>query len=311
VSAQLELGLRLVSALNHAEHGRIGSLCAPGATWWIDTGPDRAAGGSLTATSPAHPWPLHGTVDLEEKLRWLECFAAGFGDGYHQSVWRSIVTEQLVLLETQGFGAHRCGINYENRHALVVRVARDRIVEVREYLDTRHALFVLGGPKQLPRTVAPRERAVAMSAVDEAGAAALALLEALDGADPDRIAALTTSTSTWWSESGRDRAAGRPDATPNRRPARPMVGRTFVTSRLPLLARSRPAEHRPALVARRMASAEGWAFLEAAGDVPRADGRRYQNRYCFVVGARDRRIHTIREYCDTAHAHDILTSATS
>lgn len=43
----------------------------------------------------------------------------------------------------------------------------------------------------------------------------------------------------------------------------------------------------------------GAAVLETHFEATMADGRRYENDYCFVIEVRDARIHRMREYMDT------------
>lgn len=46
--------------------------------------------------------------------------------------------------------------------------------------------------------------------------------------------------------------------------------------------------------------------VEAESDGVHASGRRYHNRYHFLLVIRDGKIHRVSEYMDTMHAHDVL-----
>jgi ketosteroid isomerase-like protein len=46
--------------------------------------------------------------------------------------------------------------------------------------------------------------------------------------------------------------------------------------------------------------------VEVRGEGLRLNGKRYQNRYTFILGFdADQRICEVREYCDTLHAFDV------
>ena len=49
--------------------------------------------------------------------------------------------------------------------------------------------------------------------------------------------------------------------------------------------------------------------VEAVSDGVHVSGKRYQNRYHFLVVVRDGKVHGLKEYMDTQHAKEVLVDS--
>jgi ketosteroid isomerase-like protein len=296
-----------LGALDRNDAEGLAPWVAPGATWWVDTGLDRAAGVQGTDPGPDRPWPLHGTMPMEEKIELLRGLPSRFPSGCRQQVWHAFAGPDHVLAEVQGDGIHANGRHYENRYAFVFSFAGDRICEVREYLDTEHAADIFEGRHLDRRTVAPPQPGPAAEATNADEEAPLALVEAMAAFDPDAALALFADGATWWADSGRKRERARHDLPIDQAPRNPMYGRVPVAIRVPLIRGLAGlfTEHW-SLMPTRIFTGEGNVCLEVSSEGRSGGPKRYQNRYCFVFAMRDHKIAAVREYCDTLHAFDVL-----
>ena len=147
----------LIEALDRNDADDLEQRFDPGATWWVDTGFDRAAGAFVQERDDRErPWPLHGAVDARAKCRRLRRLPEVFPSGCRQQVTRSFAGGSLALLEVAGDGLFRGVTPYRNHYAFVVEVAADgAVVGLREYLDTEHAA-VFGDERLQRRTTALR-----------------------------------------------------------------------------------------------------------------------------------------------------------
>lgn len=141
--------LRVAQAFMHAldanDAGAVRAWMASGATWWVDTGLDRAAGRFGHDPGDDRPWPLHGEMDAAEKSDLLAGVPDRFPGGVRQTVRRAFAGDDIAVLEVAGDGMFLGERPYRNRYCFVVRVADGRVAQVREYLDTRHAASVFEG----------------------------------------------------------------------------------------------------------------------------------------------------------------------
>lgn len=305
----------LVSALDRNDPEAVAAQFAPGATWWVDSGPDRAAGRFGCDPGERRSWPLHGAMPAHEKSRLLVGLDRVFPGGLRQIERRSFAGGDLAVVEAAGEGLFRGERAYRNRYAFVVEVGPEGVVELREYMDTAHAADVFGMAGQAPRQPAADDAqpipGPGPSAATPAGAAALSFLAAISAADPDRLAEACTDDATWWADGGRERTAG-PEAAPEAWPERLYAGRVAVAARAGLVAnleRAFPSGY--ALTPHRLIEQDGiggtgLVAVEAEGHGRHRSGRLYQNRYCWVMSVQDGRIREVREYCDTLHGFDIF-----
>jgi len=312
----VEAGIAFVRTLHDAgfddRAARLRALVTDDATWWVDTGRDRAAGVRGHDPGDARPWPLHGLMGFDAKLELVARVAPGaFPDGVGARVsTRAFGTDDVALVEAEGDGLHASGKRYRNRYAFVFDVSDDGITSVREYLDTLHAEDVFGGDPPSRPTVAPppedREPLIPASRSEEL---ALALWEPLAAQDVDAFGALFRPGATWWTDSGTDRDAGGFDVVEQPPPPGtwPLHGVVPMSAKLDAM-RARLVEGYGGATLQvtpvRIFGEGPLVALEAEGYCALPNGRVYQNRYCFVVEAYDDGIEQVREYADTLHIVD-------
>ncbi|WP_433605672.1 nuclear transport factor 2 family protein [Dactylosporangium sp. CA-139114] len=301
-------GMEFISALDQGSLGGLGRLCAPGATWWVDTGPDRLGGDPRRAPHGSGRFPLHGLMAMDRKLALMREQGPGmFPSGCRQIPRRVVVGDDWCVIEVDGHGVHANGRTYANRYGFVFDVdERGAITSVREYLDTMHAQDVIGGGAPVPRTGLER--------VPEAGEPlpepVAAMWPALARGDIDAFGALFADDATWWTDSGRDRRRGRHHGRGDIDANGPFHGTVAMADKLAQMRRRLAGgAYRSAAVTvtpHRWLADDTLVAIEASGDALLRDGGRYQNRYLWIVDVRDHRIAAVREYCDTLHLADLM-----
>lgn len=332
-----------LGALDANDAEAVRAWMAPEATWWVDTGLDRAAGRFGHDPGDDRPWPLHGEMDAGEKSDLLARVRDRFPGGVRQTVRRSFAGDDIAVLEVAGDGMFLGERPYRNRYCFVVRVADGRVTQVREYLDTRHAASVFEGrnldrrsdldAQQFPKvpviptllgredpdsagpgaSSAVRASSASVEVTTSAAAAGARLMAAITAADERAFRALFATDATWWADGGTDRRWSDPEGPVDPDPDLLVVGKVLVSqraARIPGLRESyrdglRIEAHR--IVVDDDVAASGLVCVEAVSEGRRiANDRLYQNRYAFVLRL-DRRglIEEVREYCDTQHAFDV------
>jgi len=301
----------LIAALDRNDAPAVAAHFAPGGVWWVDSGRDRSAGRFGHDPGDARAWPLHGGMDAHDKCRKLEGVRKIFPDGLRQIERRAFAGGDVAVIEVEGDGVHKSGRAYRNRYAFVITVGEGGATDLREYLDTAHAADVFGGVNLDRRAEAPRVSAPRPVAATPAGEAALAFIDAISAADPDRVRALCAEDATWWADGGKARTPG-PEAPVAVSPDKLFLGRVSVAERAALvggLAQKFPegltlTPHR--LIEQDGAADDGLVAVETEGFGRHMGGRLYQNRYCWVLSVRGGRITEVREYCDTFHGFDVF-----
>lgn len=291
--------------LDRNDMDAVGSWFADGATWWVDTGRDRAAGVVGRDPGGERPWPLHGTMATAEKVPLLHGVPSRYPDGLRQRAWQAFADDRTAVVEVDGDGTHVDGHRYANRYAFVIDVADGAITAVREYLDTLHAADVFAGRGLDRRTEADVVVPPAPSATTDGGRAALDLVAAVSDGDLDAIADVFTDDATWWTDGGTDRSAGA--RTPATSPRHPFHGCIPIADKLTAMA-GIGAAFPDGLVIHpvRLVEDGDHVAVEVVGDAVHRNGRRYQNRYVFVLDVVDGRIAALREYADTLHIADVF-----
>jgi ketosteroid isomerase-like protein len=316
-ASTLEAGLGLLGALDANDAEGVRAWFAPGATWWVDTGLDRAAGEPDHDPGAQRPWPLHGRMPAGEKCDLLRGLPERFPGGCRQHVRRAFAGGDLAVFEVEGDGSFLGERPYRNRYCFVVEVRDGLVTAVREYLDTAHSAAVFDGRGLDRRTTAPTpDPATRVTTHDSpAGTAALRFVAAIGDADGDALLAACTPDATWWADGGRERTAG-PEAPVDPDAGLVVVGRVPVAVRAPRVtafAETYPDGFR--LDARRVVvddePTSGLVAVEARGEGRHRRGGVYQNRYVFVLRLEPARpdgvplVAEVREYCDTRHAFDV------
>lgn len=333
-------GMDFISALDRGSLGGVARLCAPDATWWVDSGPDRPGGDPAVSPRGSGRFPLHGLMRMDDKLALMrELGPTAFPTGCRQIPRRVIAGEGSCVVEVEGFGVHSSGLEYANRYAFWFDVDESGLIlSVREYLDTLHAQQIVGGDAPVPRHALPSPPAsggtgstasdgASGTATSGAGGAssdgavpkepppalvtALALWPALADGDVEAFAALFRADATWWTDSGRDRALGRLHRTGNIQES-PFHGVVLMADKLAAM-RKRIADGAYASAAvtvtpHRWIADDTLVAVEATGDATLANGGRYQNRYLWMVDVRADGIAQVREYCDTLHIAELMSA---
>ena len=97
--------------------------------------------------SPNVVWWVTGAGEIEDKL---DAIAAMFehtlenGLGFKMPILDMISQDDKVAAEVQGYGKLIDGAIYNNFYHFLFEIRDDKIVRVREYLDTKHADQVYG-----------------------------------------------------------------------------------------------------------------------------------------------------------------------
>jgi ketosteroid isomerase-like protein len=301
-----------MTALDANDADAVRRCFAPGGTWWVDTGWDRAAGDQAVDPGADRSWPLHGLMDAGEKSELLRGLPERFPGGCRQHLRRGFAGGDVAVLEVEGDGRFLGERPYRNRYCFTVEVRDGLVVSVREYLDTAHSAAVFDGRGLDRRSEAPEPTADVLAGrldLSDAEAVVARFLRALNDADPDALVAACTGDATWWADGGRERTAG-PEGPVEADPELLVVGKVPIRLRAPRVAafkESYPDGFR--LRAHRITAdddfgSSGLVAAEVAGHGRRA-GRLYQNRYVFVLRVEADAIAEVREYCDTRHAFDV------
>ena len=300
-----------VTALDTGRLGRLLGCCAPAATWWVGTGPDRPGGEPAVSPAGSGRFPLHGLMGLADKLDLMRDLGPqAFPTGCRQIPRRVIAGDLDCVIEVEGFGVHASGATYANRYGFVFDVdRRGLITSVREYLDTIHAQQVVGAGTPLPPSATldggDRRPALAARATrSPAAQRALALWPALARGDLDGFAEQFHPDAHFWTDSGRDRVRGRLDGRGDARANGPFHGRVPIADKLAVMReRIRAAGYTTpgiTVTPHRLIADGNLVAIEASGDA-RLGEHAYQNRYLWVIDADAAGIREVREYCDTLH----------
>jgi len=128
IEANKQLALEFIAALSRADTEWVLDHYADDMVMWT--------AGSL---------PFSGVHTRDEIRSLMDGILGAFPDGLRFSV-RSLTAEQdRVAIEASSRGVHTSGKRYENEYHFLMRIRGDKIVELKEYLDTLHAREVLLG----------------------------------------------------------------------------------------------------------------------------------------------------------------------
>jgi ketosteroid isomerase-like protein len=305
------LATEFIAALDANDADWMAKLIDPRGSWWVDSGLDRSCGVRGYDPGTNRAWPVHGTMNLGEKVELLRGIRTRFPAGVRQIEWNSFGIGQYTLIEVDGDGVTSGGRHYRNRYAFVIEISGGKVLHVREYLDTHHAVNTFEGRNVDRRGVAPDLENDVIEQIGQGTDVALAFAAAIDRADTEAMRAISTPDSVWWGDAGHDRARGDRSAPIESDPRKFLVGNAHVHDRAAVL---------PQL---RSSFSDGWSLrpwrvfgegssvaleAESHGIRVRKDGttKSYQNRYCFVLELSGDKVARVREYCDTLHAFDVF-----
>lgn len=305
------LATEFIAALDANDADWMAKLIDPRGSWWVDSGLDRSCGVRGYDPGTNRAWPVHGTMNLGEKVELLRGIRTRFPAGVRQIEWNSFGIGQYTLIEVDGDGVTSGGRHYRNRYAFVIEISGGKVLHVREYLDTHHAVNTFEGRNVDRRGVAPDLENDVIEQIGQGTDVALAFAAAIDRADTEAMRAISTPDSVWWGDAGHDRARGDRSAPIESDPRKFLVGNAHVHDRAAVL---------PQL---RSSFSDGWSLrpwrvfgdgssvaleAESHGIRVRKDGttKLYQNRYCFVLELSGDKVARVREYCDTLHAFDVF-----
>lgn len=286
------------------------SLCAPEATWWVDTGRDRRGGIATASRGVRYGWPLHGSMFVDDKLDLFRSLASGmFPDGVSLTIDpRTIESESFAVIEAEGNGFSKNGKLYNNRYAFLFNVQNGLISEIKEYLDTFHAQDVFGDvnegesnnyPKALVDSPAPN------NSMEKVMAKAWNNFSA---GNIDGFAECFSPDATWWTDGGLNRDRGRFQVMQSALDGTPFHGPVPMTEKIQYI-RDRIGKSYGGqtieVSATRFISQGNRVACEAVGYANLSSGRVYQNRYLLIADIEAGLITALREYCDTLHVADV------
>lgn len=127
--ANKALARELLAAISRADTARLDELYADDFELWT--------AGSL---------PFSGTRTRAQALEGMGMIAGMFPDGISFTIVDMTAEGDRVAIEATSEGMHVSGVPYRNRYHFLVVVRDDRIVRLKEYMDTGLAQDVLMRP---------------------------------------------------------------------------------------------------------------------------------------------------------------------
>lgn len=87
--------------------------------------------------------PFSGTRTKAQYMQVVEAIKKGFPGGFSLTVVSSIAEGNKVATEVESMGEHTSGKKYNNRYHFLIEVSHDKIISVKEYMDTLHLYQLL------------------------------------------------------------------------------------------------------------------------------------------------------------------------
>jgi len=251
--------------------------------------------------APDATWTVHGTLPLagtrvgrEQIMEFLIGAGSLFEPGTQSFTFdNTTLQDDRAVLEwrVQGIAA-ATGLAYDNRYCGIFVIRNGEIAEVREYLDSLHAADTLyPRPDREPLTAAPR--------TEQTRATVRAFFTSLQNSDAAAMRKLLAPTATWWLSGGlpTSRTWTGPD----------QILDEFLAA---MFARLDPRA--PVTQELHHIVADGdHATVEWTTTATTKDGRGYCNDYAAVFRVAGTVIIEVREYFDTAYAHELMFSKAS
>ena len=82
--------------------------------------------------------PSSGTHNKQAMARMFAAMMARLENGMDMTIKNTIAEGDQVSLEVESYGALKNGRVYNNQYHMLMRIRDDKIIEVKEYLDTQH-----------------------------------------------------------------------------------------------------------------------------------------------------------------------------
>lgn len=285
------------------------SLCAPEATWWVDTGRDRSAGAKTAIRGVRHGWPLHGSMFIDDKLDLFRFLASElFPDGVSLNIDpQTIESESFAVIEAEGNGYSKNGKLYNNRYAFLFNVQNGLICEIKEYLDTLHAQDVFGDINEGDSKNYPKAQIDSPSPDNSMEKVMAKAWSNFSAGNIDGFAECFSSDATWWTDGGLNRDRGRFQYMQSALDGTPFHGLVPMTEKIHYI-RDRISNSYGGQTIQvsptKFFSNDKRVACEAVGFANLSNGKVYQNRYLLVADVNEGMITSLREYCDTLHVAD-------
>ncbi len=87
--------------------------------------------------------PFSGTHDKAEALELTKMITSAFPQGLRFTIDAMTVEGERVAVEAHSEGRHASGRDYRNQYHFLVKIRNGKIVMLKEYMDTQHAMDVL------------------------------------------------------------------------------------------------------------------------------------------------------------------------
>jgi ketosteroid isomerase-like protein len=297
-----------ISDLDRNDIDAVASWFSETATWWVDTGLNRAAGIHGYDPGESRQWPLHGTMKVSEKIPKMVGLEKYWPQGLRQELIRVFSDGRWVLAEVEGHGVNIKDRVYQNRYAFVVEVCNQKIERIHEYVDTLHTLDIFRGERG-ERTVlpVPHPPNMTVSTKNSEERVALELFRHIHTADIEAIEVLFSPTATWWTDTGADRDAGARDRQAQSGYSRSLHGTLPIARKLRSMRGIKLAfPGGLSVIPVNCFSCPPLVAVETYGHGVHISGRCYQNRYVWIMEIRNEQIYGLREYNDTLHVVDIF-----
>jgi uncharacterized protein len=87
--------------------------------------------------------PFSGNKTKPEYLQIVEAIKKGFPSGFALNVVSTIAEGNKVAAEVESSGNHISGKTYNNKYHFLIEIKNDKIISVKEYMDTLHLFQLL------------------------------------------------------------------------------------------------------------------------------------------------------------------------
>jgi ketosteroid isomerase-like protein len=87
--------------------------------------------------------PFSGTHGKVEALELMKMVTSAFPEGLRFTIDAMTVEGERVAVEAHSEGTHASGRDYRNEYHFLVKIRDGKIVMLKEYMDTQHAMDVL------------------------------------------------------------------------------------------------------------------------------------------------------------------------